>query len=415
MDNFLTLPVYILLFLVMYFEVFVLLTYLEEKEKFAKLTPKNRLPGKYPSVTIIVPAWNEGETILGTVESLLALKYPKERIKIFIIDDGSTDNTLHVAKRYDGHPQIRVFTKENGGKFTALNLGLEHATSDLIGCLDADSFVRSDALLQIIPYFDDPEIMAVTPSVQIFEPKNVLQKIQAVEYMIGAFTRKIFSRINGLYVTPGPFSIYRRSIFQQIGGFVHGYNTEDMEMALRMQSHRLKIENAHDALVYTVSPRTARALYHQRVRWVSGFLKNAFFQYRYMFLDRKYGNLGMLTMPFAVLSIFIAILFFGMYIKNIVYLAYEKYIKYSALGLHWNFGWPQFDWFALNLGFLRLIVYALLFTTVFFIIMGVRMVLKKFSVSRDVLYFVFLYGLIAPFWLIRSLYNLVTAKEARWR
>ena len=257
--------------------------------------------------------------------------------------------------------------------------------------------------------------MAVTPSVQIYEPENVLQKIQSVEYMIGAFTRKIFSRINGLYVIPGPFSIYRRSVFQKIGGFVHGYGTEDMEMALRMQSRRMLIENAHDALVFTVSPSSPSALYRQRVRWVSGFLKNTFFQYRYMFFNKKYGNLGMLTMPFAFFSIFIALFFCAMYIRNLAHLAYEEYLKYSALGLHINFGWPEFDWFSINLGFQRLVVFALLFTTVFFILMGTRMVVLRFTITRNMLYFVLLYGLIAPFWLVRSLYNLISAKEARWR
>ena len=415
MDTFLTILIYALLFLTMYFEVFLLLTYVEERDQFEISDTPNRMPGKYPSVTIVVPAWNEGETILGTVHSLLALDYPKDRLKVFIIDDGSTDDTLLVARRFDGHPQIRVFSKENGGKFTALNLGLAHATTDLIGCLDADSYVASNALKEIIPYFDNAEVMAVTPSVQIHQPDNVLRRIQAAEYMIGQFTRKVFSRINGLYVTPGPFSIYRRSVFSIVGGFVHGYSTEDMEMALRLQSHRMKIENAHTALVYTVSPASPSALYKQRVRWVSGFLKNAFFAYRHMFFNPRFGNLGMLTMPIAFFSIFIALFFSGMYVRNLIKIGYEKYLQYSALGLHYSFGLPQFDWFSVNLEFRRLLIYCLLFTTVFFVLMGTRMVLKRFTFTRDMLYFLLLYGLIAPFWLMRSLYNLVTAKEARWR
>lgn len=416
MEPLFSLPVYGLLFLIMYFEVFLLVTYFEDKGRFEHLGElRKRKPGKYPSVTIMVPAWNEGETILGTVDSLLSLEYPKDRLSIFIIDDGSTDNTLEVAKRFENHPQIKIFSKENGGKYTAMNLGLAHSTSDLIGCLDADSYVDKYALREIIPYFDDNTVMAVTPSVQIHKPDNVLRRIQSTEYMIGEFTRKVFSRINGLYVTPGPFSIYRKSVFDKIGGFVHGYSTEDMEMAMRMQSHRMKIENAHTALVYTVSPATPRALYTQRVRWVSGFLKNALFKYRFMFFNRKYGNLGLLTLPFAFFSIFIALFFSGLYIKNLFVIGYEKYLRYSALGFHWNFSMPQFDWFSLNLEFRRLIVYSLFFTTIFFMVMGARMVVKKLSFSRDMLYFIFLYGLIAPFWLARSLYNLITAKEAGWR
>lgn len=406
--------VYILLFLTMYFEVFLLVSYFEEKDEFIPNSPaKERMPGKYPTVTIIVPAWNEGETLTGTVNSLLSLDYPADKLTIFIIDDGSTDNTLQIAERFTHHPQVRIFSKENGGKFTALNLGIAECTSDFIGCLDADSFVDPKALKEIIPYFDNPEVMAVTPSVQIHKPDNILRKIQATEYMIGQFTRKLFSRLNGLYVTPGPFSIYRHKIFEVIGNFKHAYNTEDMEMALRLQSNRMKIENAHTAYVFTVSPGTPRALYKQRVRWVSGFLKNAFFEYRFMFLSRKYGNLGFLVMPFAFVSIFIALFFTGLYIKNIAHFFYERYIQYSTLGFHPHLGSWDFDWFSLDLEFRALIIYMLFFTTVFFVFMGVRMAKKR--ISFDIVYFLLLYGFIAPFWLARSLYNLITAKEATWR
>lgn len=406
--------VYGLLFLTMYFEVFLLVTYFEEKEEFSTDKPqKDRMPGKYPTVTIVVPAWNEGKTIIGTVNSLLSLNYPKDRLTLFIIDDGSTDDTLSVANTFEGNPQVRVFSKENGGKYTALNLGIKHCTTDLIGCLDADSFVDSEALREIIPYFDNPEVMAVTPSVQIHKPGNILQKIQETEYMIGEFSRKVFSRINGLYVTPGPFSIYRRDVFTRIGNFVHAYNTEDMEMALRLQSHRMKIENAHTAFVYTVSPKSPRALYKQRVRWVSGFLMNAVYNYRFMFLSRKHGNLGLLVLPFAFISIFIALFFTVLYVKSIFHFLYERYIQYLALGFHPHLRFGNFDWFSVDLGFRVLIIYTLFFTMIFFIIMGVRMAKKRFSFG--IIYFLALYGFIAPFWLARSLFNLIMAKDTHWR
>ena len=417
MEIFSDIFVYTLLFVTLYFEVFLLVTYIEERKMFASPPSRERSPGSFPSVTIIVPAWNESKTIGGTVRSLLALDYPKDLLSIFIIDDGSTDDTLKVAEGYASNPQIKVFSKENGGKYTALNLGIKHAKSDLIGCLDADSFVDPRALLEIIPYFDNKEVMAVTPSVQIHNPTNVLQRMQAAEYMIGQFTRKIFSRINGLYVTPGPFSIYRTTVFDQIGGFIHAYNTEDMEMALRMQSHRMKIENAHTAFVYTVAPHSPHALYKQRVRWVSGFLKNAFFNYRHMFFSKKYGNLGLLTMPFAFISIFIALFFSAAYAQNIVGLIYKKYLEYSALGFTFEFGWPafNFDWFSLNLEFRMLVIYAMLTGTIFFLLVGTRMVIKTNPINRSSLYFLLFYGLIAPFWLAKSLYNLITAKESPWR
>lgn len=415
METFLSIPEYILLFLTLYFEVFLLLTYFENMGKFRHIPPAPKEAGAYPSVTIVVPAWNEERTLKGTVESLLRLDYPRDKLSIFIVDDGSTDNTLTVANQYATHPQIRVFSKENGGKHTALNLGIERSQSEFLGCLDADSFVSANALKEIIPYFDDPKVMAVTPSIQIHEPKNVLERIQSVEYMVGQFSRKILSRLNALYVAPGPFSIYRKSAFATVGGFVDGYKTEDMEMALRLQSHRMKIENAHGALVYTVSPKTAKSLYKQRVRWISGFLKNAFFKYRRMFFSREYGNLGLLTMPFAFGSIFITLFFSMLYAKSIAHVVYERYVQYSAIGFRFDLGWPHFDWFSLNIGARPLLITVLFCTTLFLIISGVILVTRRLRITRDMFYFVFLYGLLVPFWLVGSLYNFISAKDVNWR
>lgn len=405
---------YILLFFTLYFEVFLVVTFFEglSAPKFSGTTVHRR---HWPSVTIIVPAWNEEQTLDRTVRSLLALNYPKDRLRIVIVDDGSTDGTLHVARNFEKIPSVSVLTKENGGKHTALNLGIAHVTSDLVGCLDADSFVDPGALQAIVPYFDDPTIAAVTPSVQIWKPDNPLRRMQAIEYMIGAFTRKIFSLMNGLYVTPGPFSIYRTSVFDKIGGFVHGFGTEDMEMAMRMQFHRMRIANAENAYVYTVSPKTLRALLRQRVRWVTGFLKNVFFAYRPMLFSLRHGNLGMLTLPFAALSIFIALFFSIIYLDTIIERIWLFILKYSALGLRFDPGWPDLAWWKFNVEFHRLVIYLLLIITVFFIIMGVRWAGRRVIPVRDVFYFFLLYGLIAPLWLARSVFNLITAREAPWR
>lgn len=415
MESLSSLPAYFLLFLTLYFEVFLIYTYWEHRKEFRVADAPQRHPGTYPTVTIIVPAWNEEKTLAATMDSLLALDYPKERLQIFIVDDGSTDRTYEVARTYEHLPNVRVFTKSNGGKHTAMNLGISMSTSELIGCLDADSFVDPKALKEIIPYFDQPSVMAVTPSVQIYHPDNVLRRIQAAEYMIGEFTRKIFSRIGGLYVTPGPFSIYRRKVFDEIGGFVHGYGTEDMEMAMRMQAHRMRIENAHTAIVYTVSPPTFRTLYKQRVRWVTGFLKNAFYSYRYMFFNKKYGNLGMLTMPFAFISIFIAIFFSSQYLKILYTNIQERIVRYSVLGFHPSLTWPDFDWFVLNLEFRRLLIYVLLAITFTFVLAGGYLVKKRLHFSRNMLYFLVFYGLLAPWWLLKSVYNFLTSREAKWR
>lgn len=406
-----------ILFAVTYFEVFMLLTYIEERKQM-HFVPRKKIPDeKLPSVTIIVPAWNEGTTTVGTINSILNLDYPEDKLNVFFVNDGSTDNTLAVAQEHFGaNPRVRIFTKENGGKHTAMNLGIAESTSDIIGCLDADSYVEANALQEMIPYFlNDPAVVSVTPSVQIWKPDNWLRHIQAIEYMVGAFTRKVLSRINALYVTPGPFSLFRRELFAKIGNFKDAYKTEDMEMALRIQSHKLKIENAHTAIVWTIPPRTVYALYKQRVRWVSGFLKNAYFSYRHMFLKTEYGYLGVLSLPFAFISIFTALFFTAAYVKTVLKSIYEEILYRQAVGFHFGLPRFEFDLFTYDLTFNRLLIYALFTGTLLYITFGVRLVRKKYTLAKGTISFLFLYGLIAPFWLGKSLYNLLTSKEAKWR
>lgn len=119
----------------------------------------------------MVPCFNEERTVEATVNSLLSLDYPKEKLSLVLIDDGSTDSTWATLKKFEHHPQIQIFSKENGGKHSALNFALEKIDADLVGCLDADSFVDADALKKIIPYFDDSEVMAVTPSIKVHDQK----------------------------------------------------------------------------------------------------------------------------------------------------------------------------------------------------------------------------------------------------
>jgi len=177
----------------------------------------------------------------------------------------------------------------------------------------------------------------------------------------------------------------------------------------------MRIDNAHTALVYTVAPKTLSQLMRQRVRWVSGFLKNAYHGYRHMMLSAAHGNLGVLTLPFAFISIFIALYFSAYYFSSIFSFIYDRYLEYSAIGIRFSFGWPNFDWFAMNLEWERLIVYIILAFTVFFAVAGAKIAGKKRFPYLDFLFFALFYSMIAPLWLARSVYLFAARKGASWR
>ncbi|MEN9561236.1 MAG: hypothetical protein RIQ56_509, partial [Candidatus Parcubacteria bacterium] len=147
--------VYALLFISLYFEIFLLLSFLE-RQTVAKRTSFSE-DQTLPSVAIAVPCHNEEKTLAKTISSLLALSYPKDKLEIFIIDDGSTDGTFSVANSFSDQ-RIRVFRTENHGKHAALNLALQQTEAELIGCLDADSEVKSDALMRAIEVFRNSNV-----------------------------------------------------------------------------------------------------------------------------------------------------------------------------------------------------------------------------------------------------------------
>jgi cellulose synthase/poly-beta-1,6-N-acetylglucosamine synthase-like glycosyltransferase len=408
---------YITLFVSLFFEVVLLITYFEIREEiqFEKEHDGTRITS-FPSVTIVIPCFNEEKTVAATLRSLLALDYPKERLSLIVIDDGSTDGTQKALDIFRSNPQIKILRKENGGKHTALNFALLNVTTDLVGCLDADSFVAPDALRRIVPYFEDATVMAVTPSIKIHEPKTVLQYVQKVEYGWGVLLRRILASMNALYVTPGPFSIFRVSVFKELGGYRHAHHTEDMEMAMRMQKNHYKIVNAHSAHVYTVGPDKLKGLYKQRVRWVYGFLNNAI-DYRDMFFNKEYGNIGVFVLPIATFSVFSTLFAAGTFIWSLLSKIPEVMARYEAVGLtftrpHISFA---FDWFTFNTSLTTWVTLITLILTLTLLGISLKLANGKLRPGKDVVYYLAIYIFIVPLWLAKATYATLARKPISWR
>lgn len=403
------------LFVSLFFEIFLLITFLENRPEMKKKVVTSTFD--FPTVTIVVPCFNEAESIFGTVESLLALDYPKDKLSIMIIDDGSTDDTWDLIQKYRNNPIIEIIKKENGGKHSVLNFAINKSKSDIIGCLDADSFVSPNALKDIVAYFSNKETMAVTPAIKIYEPNNVLRKVQKVEYDWGIFLRKMLSFIDALYVTPGPFSFFRREVFTNIGSYKLAHNTEDMEMAMRMQKHGYKIKNCHTAFVYTIAPDKFSKLFIQRVRWTYGFFKNVI-DYRELFFNKKQGNLGFFILPLMIISATSTLWLAGSFITS-------TGIKIKTWFLNWrsiNFDFGLFntshlnlEWFYVQTNIITFITVLSLILTVILILIGRKISEGKIKIKMDLFYFFIIYPFIAPIWLAKSVYNMVTSKKTVWR
>lgn len=290
--------IWVLYFISLYLLLYWLFVMFEYNEPTKKRIIKNR----EEAVTIILPMWNEEENIGPTLDSLFESKYPKHKFEVIVVDDGSTDSSYSIAKKYQKKYNFKLIKQKNGGKYTALNNGLKHVKTPFFACLDVDGYVDKYAIQNIQKEFTHENVAAVMPIMKVAEQNNLLQKVQALEYILNVFLKFFISKIHCVHVTPGPLSTYRTSVVKKLGGFVKGYNTEDLEMALRIQSHHYELKQSSDAIIYTKAPATIKGFIAQRLRWYLGSMRNVLITYRYMILNPKYGEFGMFYIPFVALN-----------------------------------------------------------------------------------------------------------------
>ncbi len=295
----------------LYFSIFLFLVYVEQNPKVdpransqRNTSLKNTLNNTFnishhPFISILVPAYNEQSTIVKTLESIYNINYPKDKIEVLVINDGSTDQTKEKITQYiQDKPYFHLISHSNRGKAASLNIALTHATGEFFACLDADSFVEPLTLKKMLTIYEqenDPQLAIITPAMKVHEPKNILQKVQWLEYLVIILIGRITSQLDSLYVAPGPFSLYNTKIIKQLGGFDEKNITEDQEIAYRIQSHQYRIKQCPNGYVYTTAPSKLKQFYRQRRRWYLGSIL-CVHQYRNLIANRKYGDFGMMQM-----------------------------------------------------------------------------------------------------------------------
>jgi cellulose synthase/poly-beta-1,6-N-acetylglucosamine synthase-like glycosyltransferase len=293
---------------------------------------ENPISKYFPSVTFLVPAHNEENSIASCLESIKNLDYSKSKVRTIVIDDGSTDATASVVKKFD---KVKLLIQKHKGKAAAINNALSHVKTELVACLDADSVLDKTYLKKIVGHMENKKVAAVTPSLKVTHKNSLLRDIQYMEYLFMIFLRRIFSFFDCQHVIPGPGGIYKTEYLKKIGGLDEKSLTEDMEVAFRFVDNGYKIENSIDAYVYTEAPKTFKGLFKQRVRWYRGYLQNVF-KYSHMISNSKFGNLGVFLLPinFAWMII-IGFLLLSVVFTNVINLISSwidwSYIHYAIL------------------------------------------------------------------------------------
>jgi len=398
----------------LYFAIFWFLALFDETQKKAK--PKIK---KFSFVSLIIPAHNEEKRIIPTLKSALNLDYPKSKIEFIVIDDGSTDKTAALVEDFiSKHPEVRLVRQKNKGKGPALNHGLKLSKGEYFICLDADSYVKRNALKIILPHFGD-NVAAVLPILKVRKPKNLLQKMQWYEYIINVFYKWLMGKLDCVHVAPGPFSVYKKSILEKVGGFDEDHNlVEDMEIVLRFQSRHYKVIQLLDAEVNTIAPKSLKELYKQRNRWYKGGIYNAL-KYRRMIFNKEFGDFGMIQVPSIILAGVLALTL----ILSLIYYTFKPYVAYI-----YNLSFVGFDFmtFIRNFRFSFHILdlnYSLILVAVFMLVISMIILKKAHTHVKEkvtkynllpILIYIFTYFILLGVMWIGITFDMLLGKKQRW-
>ncbi len=247
-------------------------------------------------VSIIVPAYNEEVNSVKTVQNLLQQDYPN--IEVIFVDDGSKDATYEtVAKVFRNNPKVKLLTKPNGGKASALNFGVESCDSEFLICIDADTQLMPEAVSELMKCFQDKKVGAVAGNVKVGNEKNILTKWQSIEYITAQnYDRRAFDLINCITVVPGAIGAFRKKSIIESGGFASDTLAEDCDLTIRILRKGYIVRNCSTAIAVTEAPETLKQFMTQRFRWSYGIMQS-FWKNKDACFNSKYKTLGFVALP----------------------------------------------------------------------------------------------------------------------
>jgi peptidoglycan-N-acetylglucosamine deacetylase len=251
-----------------------------------------------PKVAVLIPAYNEEKVIERTVRAVLASDYPE--LRVIVIDDGSQDRTLEVARsgfvEEEASGRVLILTKPNSGKADALNFGLQHLSDEEIFVgIDADTVIAANAISRLVPHFLNRKVAAVAGNAKVGNRVNLWTRWQALEYITSQnFERRALNTLGAVSVVPGAIGAWRTAAVREAGEYDTDTVAEDADLTMALLRRGYRVEYEDMALAYTEAPVNANGLMRQRFRWSFGILQSVW-KHRAAFARK--GVLGWIALP----------------------------------------------------------------------------------------------------------------------
>jgi peptidoglycan-N-acetylglucosamine deacetylase len=254
-----------------------------------------------PPVSVLIPAYNEQKVIVRTIELVLRSSY-EYLAEIIVVDDGSTDGTSSVIRKaFANEPRVRLFRTPNRGKAAALNHAVANMRTEIAVTVDADTCLDSCAIALLVRHFVNPKIAAVAGNAKVGNRKNLLTKLQALEYISSQnLERAGLAKLNAIAVVPGAVGVWRREAVLKAGGFSTTTLAEDCDLTFTLLRLGYRVVHDMDAIGWTEAPETWRAFMRQRFRWTFGTLQATCRHSDAMF-SKRWDGFTRITLPSVIL------------------------------------------------------------------------------------------------------------------
>lgn len=281
---------------------------------------KYKLDESYrPMVSLIIPAHNEEEVIERTIQGFAATTYPMDKKEVIIINDGSTDRTEEIVRKYaytviadgdvptvevqpNGYRHVTLINRKEGGhgKSFALNSGKKYARGEGIMVIDADIQLSPDVFEKAVRHLADPQVDAVAGYVEVsWKKRNFLNQMIDFEYVVGQkILRRGYNVLGVHYIIPGGCGLFRRSTLDRVGDYHADTLAEDTDLTWRLMTEAHgKIHFDPAIKVVADEPANLLSLWNQRVRWARGNIEVTLKNWRKAF-NPKYGRALTWVLPF---------------------------------------------------------------------------------------------------------------------
>ncbi len=294
----------------------------------ARLRPRpHRREPMLPTITLIVPAYNEEAIIATKLDNLLALDYPPERRQIIIVADGSTDATVDIVRRYANRGVQLLFQPERRGKIAAINRAVPYATGEILIFSDANAMMEPRSVRELVANFADPHIACVSGEKRVHADSDVQAEGESIYWRYEAFVKRADALVTTAIGAVGEFFAIRRELYRPLE---EDSIIEDFVLSMRLVMDGWRVAYEPRAVTWEEASPSLAAEWRRRARNTAGGFQSIGRLHR--LLSPRYGLVALQFLSHKVLRWTAPFWMLLAFVSNAVLVDEHPFFRFAFLG-----------------------------------------------------------------------------------